>query len=513
MTGASVERAVELVVLCAVAWPAVGPSTRPAFRRAFPALARKLTGLLVAYVAGLALLVAIAPTWLLRYAAVLGLGVILAVHWHSAVARGRGRGWPMGSLQPMSLGPWCRQDFFLDQYRRVGSPFKTSQFLRPMACLVGLADGLDFFRTHDASLASPPWAFGRFIPGGFLRHMPPERHAAAKDVFRTALVRDVYEPRAPFIRDAFRAEFARMADAPWDEGVLPRRHIQRAVFGIWVRLFFGIAPATLECDRLKTLYKIIDIRNPSDASDRDIRDALDEIVRIVRQPHPDGPAAPPGAPRSFLEAMDRARPGSTQDPMMIGNLVYMMHTTWADVSGLLQWVFRMLTDHPEWADRLRLTSPATGSDDELPLSTRVVMETLRLEQSEYLYRETTRRIEHRGVVIPKGWLVRLCTRESHRDPTVFEHPDVFDPDRFVSRAFTRREYAPFGAGLRHACLGEHLTRTVASLFAEELARGYQWRTVADGPPEHSAWRHWRPASAWRIVLTPRGGGASAPQRP
>ena len=64
-------------------------------------------------------------------------------------------------------------------------------------------------------------------------------------------------------------------------------------------------------------------------------------------------------------------------------------------------------------------------------STRIVMETLRLEQSEYLYRETTRDIEHKGVVIPRGWLVRLCVRESHQDPAIFANPDVFDPDRFL----------------------------------------------------------------------------------
>ena len=507
MTVAGVERAVALAVLAAVAWPAVGPSVHPAFRRSFPALARRLTLLLLAYAAGLAVLAAIAPVWLLRCAAGLGLVVLIALQWHTTVARGRRRGWPMGSLRPLMLGPWCRQDFFLDQYRKYGSPFKTSQFLRPTACLVGLADGLDLFREHDASLVSPPWAFGRFIPGGFLRHMPREHHAAAKEVFRTAIVRDVYQACETFIREEFRAEFARMTSTQGEEGVPPRRHIQRVVFGIWVRLFFGIAPATAECHRLKSLYKVVDIRNPSGASDRQIRDALEEIVRIVRQPSTAG-SSPSGAPRSFLQAMAGSRPGSIDDPTMIGNLVYMMHTTWADVSGLLQWVLRMLTDHPEWADRLRLSPSRADAEGVLPLSTRIVMETLRLEQSEYLYRETTRDIEHKGVVIPRGWLVRLCVRESHQDPAVFANPDIFDPDRFLSRTFTRREYAPFGAGLRHACLGEHLTRTVASLFAEELAGGYRWQTVADGPPEHSAWRHWRPASAWRIVMTPEGAGVA-----
>jgi cytochrome P450 len=137
----------------------------------------------------------------------------------------------------------------------------------------------------------------------------------------------------------------------------------------------------------------------------------------------------------------------------------------------------------------------------LPLSTRVVLETLRLEQSEHLYRVATREIEHRGFVIPRGWLVRLCVRESHRDPAVFENPEAFDPDRFLRRTYTRREYSPFGAGLRHTCLGEGLTRLVGHVFVEEVASAYTWRTVTDGAYEYSAWRHWRPSSRWRVLAT------------
>jgi len=498
--GPGLERTLEGMVLCAAAWPAFGLLARRSFRNAFPAFARYLAGLLVLYLAGLVLLAVMAPAWLVRCAAAGALAVLGVVHWHSAVARGRAHGWPPGSLQPLAAGPLTRQNFFLEQFRRLGSPFKTSQFLRPTACLVGLADGLAFFHEHDESLASPPWAFGRFIPGGFLRHMPRRQHAAARDVFRSSLVREVYQPQEAFIRDVFRRELAVMAQGSRDGGVPPRRHVQRAVFTIWVRLFFGIERDSADCAQLASLYKIIDIRNPMGASDRQIRNAVDAVIAIARRQvdrDVDG-----DRPRSFLHAMARTRPGSADDPTMIGNLVYMLHTTWADVSGLLQWVTRLLTDHGEWADRLR-QARGTGDNGSASLSTRVVMETLRLEQSEYLYRVATADIDHNGFRVPKGWLVRLCVRESHQDPTVFEEPAVFNPDRFLHRTFTRREYAPFGAGLRHACLGEQLTRTVASIFVEELARGYVWHTVTDGPPEHSAWRHWRPSSGWRIALTAR----------
>jgi cytochrome P450 len=370
-----------------------------------------------------------------------------------------------------------------------------------MACLVGLPSGFDFLRDHEASLGSPPVPFNRFIPGGFLRWMSPERHVATKEAFRNAMVRDVHEPLEPFMRATIRAELGRMADASDasdGQGVPPRRHVQRMVFAIWMRLFFHVEPHAPELQRLKALYAIVDMRNPTGASNRAVKTALAAIAQLLRDRLATvGPAGaePPG---SFLEALVRSHPRSLDDPGVLLNVVYMAHTTWSDVSGLLQWLFRMLTDHPEWAGRLRSDDPDGSS-----LSTRIVMETLRLEQSEHLYRVAKREIEHDGFVIPRGWLVRLCVRESHQDPGVFENPRSFDPDRFLSRSYTRREYSPFGAGGRYACLGEGLTKAVGHLFVEELARGYEWRTVSDGPYEYSAWRHWRPASTWRVLVTPR----------
>ncbi len=160
----------------------------------------------------------------------------------------------------------------------------------------------------------------------------------------------------------------------------------------------------------------------------------------------------------------------------------------------------MLTEHPEWADRVRHGRDANDADVET-LSTRIVMETLRLEQSEQLYRVTNRPIEHRGFVIPQGWLVRLCVRESHQDQAVFDRPDQFDPDRFARRSFTRREYSAFGGALDHACLGEGLTMMVGRIFVEELSDGFSWHTVADGDYEYGPWRHWRPSSNWRVAIT------------
>jgi cytochrome P450 len=164
----------------------------------------------------------------------------------------------------------------------------------------------------------------------------------------------------------------------------------------------------------------------------------------------------------------------------------------------------MLSDHPEWVARLReeagtQAEATTGTGDSLAY--RIVSETLRLEQSEYLYRETLEEISCGGFVIPKGWLVRICVRESHRSAVIFDSPDVFDPDRFLGRRYSRDEYSPFGAS-RIMCLGEGLTRTFGQILASEAALAYDWSVVSDGPREFRRW-HWKPSSRFSVAISPR----------
>jgi cytochrome P450 len=107
------------------------------------------------------------------------------------------------------------------------------------------------------------------------------------------------------------------------------------------------------------------------------------------------------------------------------------------------------------------------------------------------------------MTIPAGWSIRFCIHESHRDPAVFADPDRFDPERFARRTYSRDEYAPFGADA-HGCMGAHITHFLGRLFVEELAQGFEWQIVQDGPTEPGGNRHrdhWRPNSRHRVVMT------------
>jgi cytochrome P450 len=205
--------------------------------------------------------------------------------------------------------------------------------------------------------------------------------------------------------------------------------------------------------------------------------------------------------------MRRVEPQRADDPTVLGNLIYMLEAGRTDVGGLLMWVLKLLTDHPAWLAALQAPSPSPSSaPDEDSLADRVVKETLRLEQSEYLYRRVTGDIEIGDTVIPKGWLLRICIRDGHQNPAVFEHPESFDPDRFLGRKYLHSEYAPFGL-FHHMCVGAQLTQVIARTFVTELAQGFDCRAVADGPPEHPRF-HWEPSPRFRIRLSERPVGQS-----
>ena len=492
------------VVLVLVTLPLVRLVASESFRIAFFREAPLVIAALVAYV-GVVIALAVAVPWVLPFLAALAVLAFGARQLHARAAYGRARGWPPGRLEIPSFAPWIERDHFFAQQRRHGCPFKVNQVVRPMACFVGLPEAQEFLRTHDEALSSPPLWFGRFIAGGLMRHMPPVQHEALREVFRAAFGREIFVPLESVMAEGMRAELDRMARESASSagaGVGPRPYIQRMMFSLWNRLFFGVAEDGPELARLKALFHVIDIRKPRFTSDARIHAAVAEIAAIVIARHAAARAEAGTAP-SVLGAIARRHPQAVEDPSVMGNLIYEMHITWADLSGFLQWILWMLVAHPAWLERVRSERRAAASSiesDQESLAARIVSETLRLEQSEHVYRAAERDIAHEGMVIPRGWLVRLCVRESHRDPRVFRDPDVFDPDRFLDRTYTRREYSPFGHG-RHACLGEPLARQVGRLFVEEVAR-LEWRTIVDGPVEQGSWRHWRPSSHWRVVARP-----------
>lgn len=481
-----------LLVLVAGGAPVARLLATRAFRRklrSFPRIAATIALLAVAAIAATGAAAAYAPGLLAVGAVAVAIAIGVAA-WRARPAFGRRRGLPPGSLGIVPVGPMVDDRFFLRQGARHGPVFKTSQFARPMACVVGLERIVDVLRRYDDVLDPPGLPFDAFVPGGFVRSMRGERHAAMAARLRPLAARDALAAHHGFIATAAREAFDALATASVNEGgVSPRPALRGLLFTILIRVLFGIGPEDQAFPRLVALYDVIDVRRPSGALRRRARPALDELIALAR-------AGGRAGGESVLAAVAGQGRAAVADTTVVANLVYVVQNARDDTAGLLLWTLKMLGDHPEWASALATTADADG------LALRIVLETLRLEQSEFLFRQAREPLSIDGFTVPAGWLVRLCVRESHRDPTVFPDPDRFDPDRFRTMP-GRLAYSPFGVSTsRHACLGEHITKTVASITLAELARHFTWHVATDGPREFDGW-HWTPSENFRITITRR----------
>jgi cytochrome P450 len=83
-----------------------------------------------------------------------------------------------------------------------------------------------------------------------------------------------------------------------------------------------------------------------------------------------------------------------------------------------------------------------------------VEEILRYFNPGTLSRYTTTDVAYRDVLLPQGTMLFFPVSIAGRDPTMFDHPHKFDPQR--STAGGRRHIA-FGLG-KHMCLGQYIAR-------------------------------------------------------
>jgi cytochrome P450 len=158
----------------------------------------------------------------------------------------------------------------------------------------------------------------------------------------------------------------------------------------------------------------------------------------------------------------------------------------------LTFAFRALATHPEVRERFHaevdaLDGPPTPADlDDLPVTGRVVKETLRLYPPVYsLPRVTREPVAFDGYRVPAGERLLLAVRHVHRDPRFFDAPEGFRPGRWHDDDADRPDfaYAPFGGGPR-ICIGRQFAQLEAKLALATVGRNYhlRWLGPENGEP-------------------------------
>lgn len=146
---------------------------------------------------------------------------------------------------------------------------------------------------------------------------------------------------------------------------------------------------------------------------------------------------------------------------------------------------------------------ATAADlPALPLTARIVDETLRLyPPAAFLSR--TSRVHDRlcGREVRPGDTIMLPIYALHRHHLLWDRPDSFDPDRFLTPP-GRFAFLPFGAGPR-ICIGASFAIQEAVVILSTLLSRFRFAAVADRKPHPRMILTLRPEGGVWLRVTPR----------
>ncbi|XP_058193843.1 cytochrome P450 736A117-like [Rhododendron vialii] len=162
-------------------------------------------------------------------------------------------------------------------------------------------------------------------------------------------------------------------------------------------------------------------------------------------------------------------------------------------STALEWVMTELLKHPQAMKKLQAevrliaqpNQPVTEDDlDQMPYLKAVIKETLRLHPPGPLIvpRESTKDVQVMGYDIAAGTRVLVNAWAIGHDPTLWDEPEEFRPQRFLNCPVDFRghdfELIPFGAG-RRGCLGIRFAMAVDELAVANLVHKFDF-ALPDG---------------------------------
>jgi cytochrome P450 family 135 len=114
------------------------------------------------------------------------------------------------------------------------------------------------------------------------------------------------------------------------------------------------------------------------------------------------------------------------------------------------WAIERLVRHPDALQRL--VHEIDGGEQEEYLDA-TVNETLRVRPVvPIVVRVLQQDLEVGGMLLPAGTRVAPCVYLTNRNPSVYEEPKAFRPERFLGRAPDTFAWIPFGGGIRR-CIG------------------------------------------------------------
>ncbi len=235
-----------------------------------------------------------------------------------------------------------------------------------------------------------------------------------------------------------------------------------------------------------------------------IDEVLDELIAVAK-------ADPYLEDRSdVLALMVQARheDGSPMtNPEIRDELVTMLVAGHETTAHTLSWAVERLRRHPEVLERL-LDEAQQGGKALREATIREVQRTRPVIA--FAGRIARKPFELGGFRLPVGTRVLVAGCLTHYDPTLFPHPERFDPDRFLDTVPDTYTWLPFGGGIRR-CIGATFAHMEMDVVLRVLLERAELLPT-DAPGEPWAFRGivWAAGEGGRAVIRRRVREPAAP---
>jgi cytochrome P450 len=182
----------------------------------------------------------------------------------------------------------------------------------------------------------------------------------------------------------------------------------------------------------------------------------------------------------MIQARDENGDQMTEDEL-IGQASILFFAGHETTANALTWTLFLLTQHPKiYADLveevegiLHGAAPTVDQLTQMPLLDRVIKESMRiLPPVPFLLRVAMEDTELEGHSIPQGSEVFYSPYITHHMPDIYENPQQFNPDRWLTIDPSAYEYIPFGAGLR-MCIGASFAMMEAKVILSMIIQRYR----------------------------------------
>jgi cytochrome P450 len=196
----------------------------------------------------------------------------------------------------------------------------------------------------------------------------------------------------------------------------------------------------------------------------------------------------------LMAARDRDTGEGMPDRQLVNETMTLIVAGHETTASTLNWVWYLLSQHPEAETKLsceleNLCSTAFSEFGELSKFTyvrQVIDETLRLYPAGWLMTRKALADDQLGeYFVPAGTEIYISPYYIQRNPSLWEEPDHFNPDRFApGHSSDRHPLAtlPFSAGPRN-CIGEFFARLEMQVHLITLAKRLRMHYLDGKTPE------------------------------